>query len=381
MRLMVALVVFMLTLPLSAQEKEDSIFTFRFLTGRDMFYAPGLNNGSELKRLFECVDRNRDLITSRKIYLYVDGYYKENQPKGLVIGRTRSNRLKSELITRKGLKESNFITRNHPAQRNLVTLRFVPHDQINIIPRDAADEVQPATDETIVGCPQELQSELIAVTEILPPDAECDSVQTPPVVDPVTPVTTELDEATPEEETAPADLTLATDNATKKVRDWNVILKTNMLGYAVLMPNLEIEWKFAKRWSVALEGQGAWWAKESAPRKVYRLATLIPEVRYWAIDRSKWHGMYVGVFGGIGTFDLYKGSRGHEGEGYMAGASVGYMWPIAKHLSLDASIGAGYLRARDKEYIPLDGHFLYQLTKNRNYVGPLRLKLSLAWRF
>ena len=90
--------------------------------------------------------------------------------------------------------------------------------------------------------------------------------------------------------------------------------------------------------------------------------------------------MYVGAFVGTGKYDLSNTTKGHEGEGIMAGASVGYMWPISKHLSLDAGLGLGYMRLRDKEYIPTDGHFLYQFTRNINYVGPLRLKLSLVWR-
>ena len=162
-----------------------------------------------------------------------------------------------------------------------------------------------------------------------------------------------------------------------------VVLKTNLLYYAILMPNIEAEWMFKDRWSAALEFQGAWYAKNN-PHKVYRIATIIPEARYWLIDRSRWHGMYVGAFVGIGKYDLDNGKpnhNGHKGEGAMAGVSAGYMWPIGKHFSLDASLGVGYLYARDKEYLPADGHFLYQLSKNINYFGPLRLKLSLVWHF
>ncbi|MDE5791000.1 MAG: DUF3575 domain-containing protein [Muribaculaceae bacterium] len=175
------------------------------------------------------------------------------------------------------------------------------------------------------------------------------------------------------------EISLSSDTVKASRGDSNFALKTNLLGYAVLMPNLEIEWKVARRWSVALEAQGAWWAKNT-PHKVYRLSTVIPEARFWPIERSRWHGMYVGVFAGGGLYDLSRGYKGHEGEGGMVGVSVGYMWPISKHLSLDAGIGAGYMRVRDKEYEPLDGHFLYLLTKDINYFGPLRLKLSLVWR-
>lgn len=162
--------------------------------------------------------------------------------------------------------------------------------------------------------------------------------------------------------------------------DSRFALKTNLLGYAVLMPNIEAEWMFVDRWSAALEVQGAWYSK-TPPHKVYRIATIMPEVRYWVIERSRWHGMYVGVFGGVGEYDLSNGKKdGHEGEGAMVGLSTGYMWPISKHLSLEAGIGLGYLHVRDKRYKPADGHYLYQFSKDINYFGPLRLKLSLVWR-
>lgn len=160
----------------------------------------------------------------------------------------------------------------------------------------------------------------------------------------------------------------------------DLAVKTNLLAYGVLMPNLEIEWKHFDRWSVAFEAQGAWWSRQN-PRKVYRIATWIPEVRYWPISRSKWHGMYVGAFVGYGIYDLDNSKKGHEGEGYMGGVSLGYMWPISKHFSLEAGLGVGYMRLQDKTYVPLEGHYLYQMTKNINYFGPLRAKLSLVWRF
>ena len=57
------------------------------------------------------------------------------------------------------------------------------------------------------------------------------------------------------------------------------------------------------------------------------------------------------------------------------------MWPIGKHLSLEAAVGAGYLYTRYKEYEPRDGHYLYMRTKSLHYFGPLKLKFAIAWRF
>lgn len=157
-------------------------------------------------------------------------------------------------------------------------------------------------------------------------------------------------------------------------------LKTNLLYDAALMPNLELEWRMSRKMSLALEGNVAWW-KNDPKHKYYNIAMVSPELRLHMLQRAPWHGMYVGVFVGGGIYDLENGKTGYRGEGGMAGLSIGYMWPISRNLSLEAGVGAGYLYSRYKEYIPYDGHYLYQRTKDLNYVGPLKLKFALVWRF
>lgn len=157
-------------------------------------------------------------------------------------------------------------------------------------------------------------------------------------------------------------------------------LKNNFLYDAALMPNLELEWLINDHWSVAIEGDVAWWKRDSR-HKYYQIAIISSEVRRWIRPRNPWHGMYVGLFAGGGWYDFENGGLGYYGEGGMAGLSCGYMWPIGKHFSFDAGIGAGYMYTRYKEYEPHDGHYLYQRTKYLNYFGPLKLKFSIAWRF
>lgn len=156
-------------------------------------------------------------------------------------------------------------------------------------------------------------------------------------------------------------------------------IKTNLLYDAALLPNLEVEWRVNDKWSVALEGGVAWWGRYSRDRS-YRLALVQPEVRRWLRTRAPWHGFYVGAFVGGGLYDFLKDRPGYRGEGAMAGLSAGYMWPVSRCLSLEAAIGAGYLFTRYKEYIPMDGHHVYQRTKDINYFGPLKVKFSLVWR-
>ena len=161
---------------------------------------------------------------------------------------------------------------------------------------------------------------------------------------------------------------------------YRLAVKTNFVTDAILMPNLEVEWLMTDRWSVAVEGNLAWWGKYAKERS-YRMCIISPEVRRWINPRAPWHGMYVGAFAGCGWYDLEKGTPGYRGEGVMGGLSVGYMWPISSRLSFEAAVGAGYMYTRYKEYRPMQGHHVYQRTKELNYFGPLKVKFSLAWRF
>lgn len=161
---------------------------------------------------------------------------------------------------------------------------------------------------------------------------------------------------------------------------YRLAVKTNFVTDAILMPNLEVEWLMNDRWSVAVEGNLAWWGKYAKERS-YRMCIISPEVRRWINPRAPWHGMYVGAFAGCGWYDLEKGTPGYRGEGVMGGLSFGYMWPISSRLSFEAAVGAGYMYTRYKEYRPMQGHHVYQRTKELNYFGPLKVKFSLAWRF
>lgn len=156
-------------------------------------------------------------------------------------------------------------------------------------------------------------------------------------------------------------------------------IKTNLLYDAVLMPSLEVEYRIDNRWSINLEGEVAWWSNKT-DHKYYQIATISPEGRYWFKARKPWHGHYVGAFVGGGWYDLENGDRGYRGELWMAGLSYGYMFPIGRCLSLETGIGVGFLHTKYKEYLPVDGHYVYQQTSRTNWLGPVKLKFALVWR-
>lgn len=157
-------------------------------------------------------------------------------------------------------------------------------------------------------------------------------------------------------------------------------LKSNILYDAALMPSLELEYKINGRWSVALEGNVAWW-KNDRKHKYYQIATIIPEVKYHFNHEKGWLGHYLGLFVGGGKYDLENGKKGYYGEGGMLGVSYNYVFNVGKNISFEAGLGVGALYSRYKQYVPVNGKYLYQQTKNLWYGGPLRVKFAIVWRF
>lgn len=117
----------LLLLPAMAQETADSTYTFRFVTDEDMFYVPWSGNGEELNRLLSCIKQHKVAILDGEIPVEVNGYCtsQSSAAENLAMAKTRSNRVKSEMILRGGLTEACFTTKNHAAKGNYVTVRII----------------------------------------------------------------------------------------------------------------------------------------------------------------------------------------------------------------------------------------------------------------
>lgn len=137
----------LLTLPLAAQEAGDTVYTFRFVAAKDMFYVPYGGNDRELARLEACVAALKERILSGEITVKVDGHCASmpTERENLAVAKERSNRVKSELIVRQGLTEDCFRTRNHADEGDYVTVRIaVPQEQEVVEqPVQKEEEVKP----------------------------------------------------------------------------------------------------------------------------------------------------------------------------------------------------------------------------------------------
>lgn len=172
--------------------------------------------------------------------------------------------------------------------------------------------------------------------------------------------------------------------AVQSVRPANGLLdrwafKTNLIYDAILAPSLEVECSVSPRWSVNLEYEMAWW-KNKSKNKIYQVAVVSPEARWWFRSSERFRGHYLGAFPGFTWYDLENGGTGHRGHGWFGGVSYGFMFPVSSKLSFDAELGVGYMHLSYKDYEPRDGHHVYQRTKSAGYFGPLKVKFALVWR-
>jgi len=167
-------------------------------------------------------------------------------------------------------------------------------------------------------------------------------------------------------------------------RPFVIAVKTNLLYDAALIPNIGIEIPFAGAWSVAAQWQYAWW-KSKKHNRFWQTYGGDIEVRRWFCGRYKdkiMAGHHVGVYGGIISYDFEWGKRGYQARpwSYVAGVSYGFSLPVSSRINFDFTLGVGYMGGKYREYLPIDGHYVWQVTKQRHYFGPTKLEVSLVWK-
>jgi len=123
-------------------------------------------------------------------------------------------------------------------------------------------------------------------------------------------------------------------------------IKTNALYWGALSPNLGLEFRLSRCFTLNLEG-------DFSPMKVkdYKLrhASFAPEVRYWFSGRPQARH-FVGVMGLLSAYDLSWSKKEHEGLGGGAGLTYGYAFVLGRRWSLETTIGAGLFHYREKKF-------------------------------
>ena len=140
----------------------------------------------------------------------------------------------------------------------------------------------------------------------------------------------------------------------------NVALKTNLLYWSTVTPNLGLEASIARKHTVQLfcEAFNGWFLG---------VHLMGGEFNVGEVD------LPFGLFDDLST---------HRYEGWYAGGGVtaGYQWPLSRHWNLEASLGVGYDYIRyDKFKCGECGEKLK--SSHANYFGPTKLAISVLYVF
>ena len=365
----------LLLLPVTAQQKADTTYTFRFVPREDMFYVPWSGNDMELARLLECIESNKTDILDGKLPLYVDGYCNSlgREADNLGTAKIRANRVKSELIVRAGIKEESFVTRNHAAEGDFVTVRLtvpVKETAVTDVEAEARRKAEAERMEAEKRAGQERLAEEQRKAEEARLADEKDGA-----------------ERTAQQQQTATQQNILTDrpSETATAENYHFAIRTNLLRIVTLTPDLGVEWRISPSWGIAVNGSWTSWSWSDKDRR-YALWEVTPEVRYYMGEKKAW---YLGAMFKAGQFNYKLSETGKQGD-LIGGGITGlaafahsytvYQLRLNKALALDFSLGLGYLNADYEKYEVIDGVRVRKGSEAKDWWGPINAGVTLVWK-
>ena len=357
------------TIPVIAQQKADTTYTFRFVPQKDIFYVPWNGNDTELARLLGCIENYKATILDGKLPLLVDGYCNSlgSEAKNLATAKTRANRVKSELITRAKIKEENFITHNHATGGDFVTVRLtIPAKETAATDAEAEARRRAEAErlETETRAEQERRAEEQRKAEEARLAAE-----------PTVAGRRERQKAEAEKAALQNTLT-GTPSDSKITNDYHLFLRANLLRWATLTPDLGLEWRICPSCGIAVNGSWTSWTWSDKDRR-YALWEVAPEVRYYMGEKKAW---YLGAMFKAGQFNYKLSETGKQGDLMGGGITTGYQLRLNKALTLDFNLGLGYLNADYEKYEVIDGVRVRCGNETKDWCGPINAGVTLVWK-
>lgn len=357
------------TIPVIAQQKADTTYTFRFVPQKDMFYVPWNGNDTELARLLGCIENYKATILDGKLPLLVDGYCNSlgSEARNLATAKIRANRVKSELITRAKIKEENFITHNHATGGDFVIVRLtIPAKETAAM--DAEAEARRRAEAERLETEKRAEEERLAEEQRKAEEARLAAEPT---------VAGRRERQKAEAEKAAQQNTLTyTPSETKITNDYHLSLRANLLRWATLTPDLGLEWRICPSCGIAVNGSWTSWTWSDKDRR-YALWEVVPEIRYYMGEKKAW---YLGAMFKAGQFNYKISETGKQGDLMGGGITTGYQLRLNKALTLDFNLGLGYLNADFEKYEVIDGVRVRCGNETKNWCGPINAGVTLVWK-
>lgn len=376
------LLLILLVLPLSAQEKSGTAYIFRFVPQKDLFYVPYKGNDVELERLLDTLESNIDHLREGRMYICVSSYAASGNGdvNSSRMSYLHNSRVKSELIIRTGITEKMFVTDRQISKpygdtlRNVVVVAFPASVEKveQIAGAKAAETVRTYYREI----EEQKQEEVRAKQEIVAREAETQQkAETRRAAEEARRIAGEQEA----QQQAEAEKTRLANQHPTEVADndsYRLSLRANLLSWATLTPDLGVEWRINHNWGILLNGSWTSWSWDNTNRR-YAMWKLSPEVRHYIGMQKRG---YVGAMYHIGDFNYKLSETGKQGNYQGGGIVGGYQLPIGKRLSIDFNLGVGYTRADYEKYTVIEGVRVRQGSDTKNYWGINQAGVTLVWK-
>ena len=123
-----------------------------------------------------------------------------------------------------------------------------------------------------------------------------------------------------------------------------VSVKSNALYWATATPNIGVEFRLNRHFTLNMEGLGN---RFKAGSKIdTRILAFTPEARYWFSIRPQ-AGHFVGLMGMAADYDITLKNKVRKGSAVGLGATYGYSFVLNKRWSLETTAGLGLLNVRN----------------------------------
>ncbi len=152
-------------------------------------------------------------------------------------------------------------------------------------------------------------------------------------------------------------------------------LRANLLRWATLTPDLGLEWRIDDNWGLLLNGCYTSWTWNHKNGR-YAIWETAPEVRLYPGESGRG---YVGVMFKAGKFNDKFSEIGKQGRIIGGGLTGGWLLPLNKSLSIDFSLGLGYIRADYEKYMVINEVRVRRGRDGRNWWGPTSAGVTLVW--
>ncbi len=157
----------------------------------------------------------------------------------------------------------------------------------------------------------------------------------------------------------------------------DVVITSNLAYWALMMPNVGIEYRICDYLSIGVEGAFAL-VKSRAAYYSNQIISGDAELKYW-FNKEAFRGHYVGSYVGGGKYDLDIEGVGNQGDFLSLGLSYGYVKSLSNSIAIELSLGWGYSSSDVKKYSSEGDCLVYKSSNRFTYDGVNKFTVGIIW--